>query len=89
MPSNSPPVLREAGASPLTYCGGNSRVNNDRNPRKGERVGGKKGEGNTMNCRVWPREPTFLLETSPCNFLLLNMSLISNCTFIAALMASR
>lgn len=24
----------------LIYCGGNSQVNNDRNPRKGERVGG-------------------------------------------------
>lgn len=27
----------------LTYCGGNSWVNNDRNPEKGERVGSKEG----------------------------------------------
>lgn len=58
-------------------------------PGTGERVGSKEGEGDVMNSRVWPVEPTFLLETSPCNFLLLNMSLTSNCTFIAALMASR
>lgn len=72
------PRARRSCSIILTYCSGNSWVNNDRNPGKERKVDGKEEKGDMMHFIRWPGEPTFLLETSPCNFLLLNMTLTSH-----------
>lgn len=54
-----------------------------------EQFGGGEGKSNGMSGRMWLGLLSFLLQKSPCHFLLLTTSPVSNCTFIAALVAGR